>query len=149
MDHERDTRCVLSNEFDLQPVDDDKRRSRGERLLARANARIELSQICDDATEGDFLTFDDSRLQFAVRHLLLLTTVTAIVVALFKQRGLAAALVGLFVSLLVWGWIYAIGRQRKHDREVALRIRDFKERHSEADLEGLDLDATWSLRNRD
>ncbi len=138
----------MNNEFDLQPIEDDKR-SRGEQLIAKANARIELKQICDDAIEGDLLTFDDSRLQFAIRHLLLLTTFTAIVVALFNQGGRLTGFVGLFVSLLTWGWIYAIGRQRKHDKEIARRLREFNERHNEADLEGLDVDNVWSLRNRD
>ncbi len=95
------------------------------------------------------LTFDESRLQFAVRHLLLLTTITAIVVASFNRGGLLAAFVGLFVSLLTWGWIYAIGRERKHDQEIARRLREFNERHDEADLEGLDVNTVWRLRNRD
>lgn len=139
---------------DLPPIEDDER-SHGERLIAKANARIELEQICDDAIEGDLLAFDDSRLQFAIRHLLLLTTFTTIVVALFNQQGLLAALFGLFVSLLMWGWIYAIGRQRKHDKEIARRLREFKERHDEANLDGLDVnlkgldvDNVWSVRNR-
>ena len=124
--------------------------------MAKAHARIELEQIRDDAIEGDLLTFDDSRLQFAIRHLLLLTTFTAIVITLFKQSGQLAGFCGLFFLLLTWGWFYAIGRQRKHDREIGRRLREFKERHNEADLEGLDVnlegldvDNVWSLRDRE
>lgn len=35
---------VLNNEFDVQPIKKDER-SPGERLMAKANARIELEQI--------------------------------------------------------------------------------------------------------
>ena len=78
-----------------------------------------------------------------------MTTFTAVVVALFNQLGLLGAFCGLFVSLLTWGWIYAIGRERKHDKEIARRLREFNERHDEADLEGLDVNTVWRLRNRD
>ena len=146
---------VLNNEFDVQPIKKDER-SPGERLMAKANARIELEQIRNEASEGDLLTFEDSKAQFAIRHLLLLTTITAIFLALFIQRAASVAFIALFFSLLGWGWFYAIGRQRKHDKGIVRRLREFKERHDDADLEGLDVnlegtnvDHIWSLRDRE
>ena len=144
----------LNDEFELQPIDDDEQ-SHGERLLAKANARIELQQIHDDAPEGDLLTLEDSRLQFAIRHLLWLTTFTAIILTLGRRYGSLAALIGLLFSLLTWGWMYVLGRQRKHDKKIAHRLREFKRNHNQADLDGIDVnlkaldaDNVWSLRNR-
>ena len=141
-------RHVLNNESDLQPTNED-RPSHGEKLMAKANARVELKQICDDAIEGELLTFEESKLQFAIRHLLLLTAFTAIIVASFNRGGPTAAFFAFCVSLLVWGWIYTIGRERKHDQEIARRLREFNDRYDEADLEGLDVNTVWRLRNRE
>lgn len=114
--------------------------------MARARARVELEEICDDA--GELLTFEESKPQFGIRHALVFTTLSAIVIALFREGGMGPAFAGILVSILAWFVFYVYDRERKKENEIEQRLREFRKRHKQSSLQDLDVNVMWKLRNR-
>lgn len=90
--------------------------------MIRARARVELEQIHQDAVEGDLISFEGAKPQFAIRDILLLTTFTAMIMMLGRYFGSGSIFGGILLSAFAWGWYFASARRRAHDNEIARRL---------------------------
>lgn len=120
-----------------------------ERVMARARARVELENITDDAVAGDLISLQGLKRQFAIKHVMILTFVVAAVVSINKAVGPPAATMTFMILMFVWLYVWVQDRQHKHSKRIAGRIREFKKRHKDVDLDGMDVNTIWKLKNRD
>lgn len=117
-------------------------------LLAKAEAQLELQEICAEAEKSDAITFEDSKPQFGIRHILIWTTLVAVIVTMYKAGGAGLAFIGLMFATLALGWIYVGERQRFHDAVAREKLDNFRDRHGDPDFDGLNINTIWRWNNR-
>lgn len=123
-----------------------RRPSRAEKMMARARARVELEEICDDASE--LLSLENTK-QFGIQYMLIWTALAAVVMAIFRAYGLGPAAAGVLGCVMAWIVYYTYKRERDKEIEIEQRLKEFRHRHRNIDVEeGMDVNLLWKLRNR-
>lgn len=122
-------------------------RSRSEKIMDRARARVELEDICDDAAE--LLSLEDTKPQFGIQYMMIWTALAAVVMAIYRAFGMGPAVVGVLGCVLAWIVFYTYKREREKEIEIEQRLTEFRKRHRNVDIEeGMDANMLWKVRNR-
>jgi hypothetical protein len=130
----------------LQPFDktnETQQRRLCNQTLRRAEATVELEQLCIEAEKLESLSLRDLGSQFGIRHLILLTALAAFAATLAKQFGAIGALTSVPLAVILGFWLFIKDWQRRHADKIASRHRQFAHRHGDVTTTDIDIEQRW------
>ena len=120
------------DELELEPVDPEvlqHQRERTKRKSREAEDAVDVNEVFDSMETGDPVDFDQlKQFRFTTRHMLIVTALLAVGMAIMKRMGFC---MGLFISgcsALAAGWWFVLREEKKRLAEVEAQRQLFKER---------------------
>ncbi|MCA9261435.1 MAG: hypothetical protein KDA61_19600 [Planctomycetales bacterium] len=135
------------DELELEPVDPEvlaSERRRAEAKTTAAFERVNVDELIREHEGSDDLDFElPKNFRFTTRHLLILTAIAAMVMALFQAQGgcMTAFILGVVGVSGGWIWVTILERRRDAQRRRRREALLHPERAAIDEVETSDIDA--------